>query len=76
MLNIKVTKKLPERPKQFPLIMNSIQNPELVILFTEPEKGITLSTYNNCLYTVGEWCGGWDMNQFEPYNGTIELSNM
>jgi len=50
----------------------------VVVLFTEPNCGVTLDVKNGtdvCLDEVGDYFAGWEESGFTPFTGTITLSN-
>lgn len=45
-----------------------------IVLFTHPNVGTVVHTFGNC-HTIGEWSNEWLEFNFQPFNGTVELSN-
>ena len=66
-INEKETHKQPEYPC---LKISKLGN---IVLFTEPETGVRVSTDAN--YNIGYFSRSWDMSEFTPFTGSITLSN-
>lgn len=45
-----------------------------IVLFTHQNVGTVVHTFGNC-GTIGEWSDEWLESNFQPFNGTVELSN-
>ena len=58
--------------KEFPKIMIS---GDLIVLFSEPEKGVVLKCGNIYSYTEGRYYVEWNMDKFTDYNEPITLQN-
>lgn len=46
----------------------------IIILFTGPDSGVCLNK-GISKYIEGEYCNNWAESNFEPFNGTVILSN-
>lgn len=69
MINVKVTKTFPKKPKSYPKLMQMVSegsNKGALVLMARPSCGINISHTNN---PVGEYSEYWDMSQFEDFNG-------
>lgn len=50
------------------------ENLEKVVLFIAPNEGF-LVHFSFCDATIGDFCADWNEPVFEPFYGTVELSN-
>lgn len=67
-------KKITTFPSIGKLIDNCEGTTELVVLFYTRTTGTVLSTLNTS-HKVGEYFCWWDIKLFEPFEGSVTLSN-
>lgn len=67
---IKKTKEIEFKP-EYPCL--KISKSGNVVLFTEHKMGFRVATDSD--YQLGDHSTNWDMAEFTPFTGTIELSN-
>ena len=71
----------PETTMQYPCLMRGTTNKGLVVLAIKrggvhgPDRfqGVTVSSSEG--FEIGEWLDNWNRESFEPFEGTLELSN-
>lgn len=70
----KLVEKEVEKKAEYPCLMKSTKTKEtLVVLFTGYGEGFVVWAEDS--YSFLEGSCDWVMDYFEPFNGTIELSN-
>lgn len=57
---------------KFPCLMIG-KDTGFIVLFDKKGHGLVMN--HNNFYDIGYYSNAWDMDSFEPFNGTIELSN-
>jgi len=62
-----------KKKEEYPKLMKSTVT-GLVLLMTKEGEGLVVFTEKTSR-KIGEYDDGWDMRNFEDFNGTIELSN-
>lgn len=74
-INVKVNKDAQGEKLVYPLLMKSGNSNEddLIVLMTDHKTGIVIKP-DSC-WAMGHKLRDWVMEKFEPFHGTIELSN-
>lgn len=57
---------------EYPCLMIGIHM-NAIVLFEKEKHGMVLN--QNKIYRIGHYSDVWAMEEFKPFNGTIELSN-
>lgn len=47
----------------------------LVVMFSEPSKGVVLNVGKSTSDAIGDYSAGWAMSEFRVYKGAVTLSN-
>lgn len=63
-----------ENEIKYPCLMRS-KDSGCIVLFTERETGVCLYEGRSNICFIGEHYNKWNVNYFEPFNGTLTLSN-
>lgn len=67
---------IPDSDFEYPLLMTSINQPDLVILaFRGSIDAIEGMVVRSNMYFVGYVCKVWNPSVFIPYKGTIKIKN-
>ena len=71
--------KLVEKQKNnYPCLKESIEvdgKGKMIVLFTEPNKGVVVYSTWSCGNSIGELSNTWNEGNFHIYNGEVILSN-
>ena len=60
----------------FPRLMRSINNPDLIVLFANPSLGTVVSVgHGEEIHTVADISDGWDSENFTLFEGELSLCN-
>jgi hypothetical protein len=70
-MKVEINEKETQGEVKYPCLMKSEKG--LIVLFNAPECGIVLK--GNDVHERGHYSSNWNMDSFEPFNGTITLSN-
>ena len=60
---------------QYPVIMQSVVQKDLLVLFTSKNEGIALKNYNHPIKISNNWNSATTKIYRKKFEGTIELSN-
>ena len=69
---MKVTVKDKSSEIEYPCLM--ISDSGTIVLFREHENGVCLKQ-GNTFVKLGDYSNSWDMNVFNPFAGSVTLSN-
>ncbi len=61
------------KEQRFPMLMQHDVS-SLTVLFTDDGKGTVIAT-GNTNYCIGYYSDGWVMSGFEPFDGSVTISN-
>lgn len=59
----------------YPCILKHGVSVNIIVLFSSPGVGTVVSAHNNGIYHIGDGSKKWDMKQFVPFFGTVELTS-
>lgn len=59
---------------EYPCLMVS-KDGDIVILFVSEGRGLVINALGDCEWGIGAYYDDWTMSRFEPFNGSITLSN-
>lgn len=78
-MEAKITPTKPQGKISFPCLMESKGIPDLIVCFNAPRSGMVVSETNSLPYPLGHYSLNWtdagDFDYWQPFNGTIHLSN-